>query len=121
MTVDQSDDVLQRLNYFNGERLMAGDLRTEQDYHVGVRRLLNRSLYAPGIVIGMKVELIKSSDPVDKRSVLVRSGLAFDNQGREIYLPEDVKVQVMGAPSSTPGVVFGNLLVVSYRETRKFP
>jgi hypothetical protein len=121
MSVDRSDDALQRLNYFNGERLMAGDFRAEQAYHVEVRRLLNRSLYAPGIVIGMEVEPISSSDPVDKRSVLVRSGLAFDNQGREIYLPEDVKVQVMGAPSSTPGVVFGNLLVVSYRETRKFP
>jgi hypothetical protein len=121
MSVDRSEDALQRLNYFNGERLAAADFRAEQAHHVEIRRLLNRSLFAPGIVVGLEVEPIKSSDPIDKRSVLVRSGLAFDNQGREIYLPEDVKVQVMGAPSSTPGVVFGNLLVISYRETRKFP
>jgi len=109
MSVDRSEDALQRLNYFNGERLAAADFRAEQAHHVEIRRLLNRSLFAPGIVVGLEVEPIKSSDPIDKRSVLVRSGLAFDNQGREIYLPEDVKVQVMGAPSSTPGVVFGNL------------
>ncbi len=121
MNVNQPNDALQRLNYFNGERLAANDFRAEQAYHVEMRRVLNRSLYAPGIVTGLEVEPIKASDPLDKHRVLVKRGLAFDNLGREIFLPEDVKVQVMGAPSSTPGVVFGNLLVVSYREMRKLP
>jgi hypothetical protein len=116
MSADQPD-ALQRLNYFNGQRLAATDLRTEQNYHVGMRRVLNRSLYSSGIVVGMEVE----PDPKDKHRVIVRSGLAFDHLGREIVLPEDVSVQVMGAPSTTPGVVFGNLLTVSYREQRKAP
>jgi hypothetical protein len=110
-------DALQRLNYFNGQRLAAGDFRTEQGYHIGMRQVLNRSLYSSGIVIGLEVEL----DSKDKHKVIVRRGLAFDHLGREIYVPSDVSVQVMGAPSTTPGQVFGNLLTVSYREQRRFP
>ena len=82
-----------------------------------MRRVLNRSLYSAGIVTGVEVEPDKS----DIHRVIVRDGLAFDNLGREIFLPTDVSVLVNGTPSSAPGVVFGNLLVVSYRETRKFP
>ncbi|MFL6623133.1 MAG: hypothetical protein ACJ8NR_11125 [Sulfurifustis sp.] len=117
MSANQSDDALQRLNYFNGQRLAAGDFRAEQDYHMAMRRVLNRSLYSPGIVVGLEVE----PDKADKHRVIVRHGLAFDHLGREIFIPVDVSVQVMGVPSSMPGVVFGNLLVVSYREMRKHP
>ena len=117
MSANLPEDALQRLNYFNGQRLAAADFRTEQGYHVGMRRVLNRSLYSAGIVVGLEVE----PDKTDKHRVIVRQGLAFDYLGREIFIPEDVSVQVMGAPSATPGVVFGNLLVVSYREARKLP
>jgi hypothetical protein len=117
MSANQPDDALRRLNYFNGQRLAAQDFRTEQNYHVAMRPVLNQSLYSSGIVVGMEVE----PDPKDKHRVIVRRGLAFDHLGREILLPEDVSVQVMGAPSTTPGVVFGNLLTVSYREQRTSP
>jgi hypothetical protein len=124
MNADQSDDALQRLNYFNGQRLAAGDFRAEQGHHTGMRRVLNRSLYSPGIVVGLEVVLPPAKnppDPQDQHRVVVKRGLAFDHLGREIFLPVDVAVQVMGAPRSAPGVVFGNLLVVSYRESRRFP
>ena len=123
MSANPSDDALQRLNYFNGQRLAAADFRAEQGHHMGMRRVINRSLYSPGIVVGLEVIPATSNppDPLDKHRVIVKHGLAFDNLGREIFLPVDVKVQVMGAPRSAPGVVFGNLLVVSYRETRQFP
>lgn len=123
MSADQPDEALQRLNYFNGQRLEAGDFRAEQGHHLGMRRVLNRSLYSPGIVAGLEVvkAFPPSTDPADRHRVIVRHGLAFDNLGREIFLPVDVKVQVSGAPRSAPGVVFGNLLVVSYHEARQFP
>jgi len=41
--------------------------------------------------------------------VLIRRGLAFDSLGREIFVPMDMTVLVMGAPSTTPGVVFGKV------------
>jgi hypothetical protein len=123
MSANQSDEALQRLNYFNGQRLAAADLRAEQGHHLGMRRVINRALYSPGIVVGLEVvkAFPPSTDPADQHRVIVKHGLAFDNLGREIFLPVDVKVQVMGAPRSAPGVVFGNLLVVSYRESRQFP
>lgn len=123
MSADPTDDALARLNYFNGQRLAAADFRAEQGHHTGMRRVLNRSLYSPGIVVGLEVvpAAPPSTDPQDKHRVIVKRGLAFDHLGREIFLPVDVAVQVMGAPRSAPGVVFGNLLVVSYRESRRFP
>ena len=115
MTATPIDDALDRLNYFNGQRLAAADLRTEQRYHMGMRRVLNRSLYSAGIVSGLEV----TPDPTSTHRVIVGHGLAFDNQGREIFVPADTPVQVMGTPSSGKGVVFGNLLAVSYREARQ--
>jgi hypothetical protein len=117
MSANPADEALERLNYFNGQRLAANDFRAEQGYHLGMRRVLNRSLYSPGIIVGLEVE----PDKTNTHRVIVRHGLAFDNRGREIFLPIDVFVQAMGAPSSNKGVVFGNLLVISYREQRSHP
>lgn len=108
-------DPRERLNYFNGQRLTASDFRTEQGHHDGMRRILNSSLYSAGVVTGLQVSI----DPANNHHVIVSHGLAFDYLGREIFLPEDVSVLAMGAPSTTKGLVFGNLLVVSYREQRK--
>jgi hypothetical protein len=117
MSTDLIDDPRERLNYFNGQRLAAADFRAEQGHHDGMRRVLNHSLYSAGIVTGLEVEI--DSDDKGKHRVKVRRGLAFDHLGREIYLPEDVSVLAMGAPSTTPGLVFGNLLAISYREQRQ--
>ena len=115
MSANPADEALERLNYFNGQRLAASDFRAEQGHHTGMRRVLNQALYSPGIVAGLQVEL----DKANKHRVIVRRGIAFDYLGREIFLPADQAVQVQGAPSSQPGVVLGNLLVVSYREQRR--
>ena len=52
MSANQADD-LQRLNYFNGQRLAAADFRAEQAHHLGMRHLQNRSLNSSGIVVGL--------------------------------------------------------------------
>ena len=44
MTVPET--VLDRLNYFNGQRLEATDFRAEQAYHMAVRRALNRAPFS---------------------------------------------------------------------------
>jgi hypothetical protein len=108
------DAVLERLNYFNGQRLEAGDFRTEQAYHIGVRRALNRALYSPGIASGLEVR----AHPTDAHRVIVMPGLAIDALGREIILLEPREVLARGSPGSPSGLVLGNYLVVSYREAR---
>jgi hypothetical protein len=105
---------LERLNYFNGQRLEASDFRLEQSYHMRVRRWLNKSLYTRGIAKGLEV-VVKEGD---SHRVVVSPGLALDAEGREIILLEAVEVQVVGSPSSVEGVVYGNYLVIEYGEDK---
>jgi hypothetical protein len=100
---------LERLNYFNGQRLQAGDFRLEQDYHMRVRRWLNRSLYTGGIAMGLEVYAVPGR-PVVK----VQPGLAIDSLGREIILLEAQEVPVM---HDAPGRgMKGSYLVIRYHE-----
>lgn len=105
---------LERLNYFNGQRLEASDFRAEQAYHIAVRRALSRSLFSPGIASGLEVE----QHPTDKHRVIVMPGLAIDAQGREIILLEPRDVLARGSPGSPTGLVLGNYLVISYHEAK---
>jgi hypothetical protein len=116
-TMSVLEPPLERVNYFNGERLEARDYRAEQEYFVRVRRLLNRSLYSPGIVKGLEV----TKHATDTHKVIVAPGLAFDSAGREIVVFEPQTVQVVGMPSTGAGTVLGNFLVISYGEQRGTP
>ena len=108
---------LERLNYYNGQRLEAGDMRTEQDYHVRVRRWLNKSLYTPGIAAGLDVT-VKEGDP---HTVIVHPGLALDPEGREIIVVEEVEAPVTGRASEVGAPVLGNYLVLKYAEEKGAP
>ena len=111
------DPPLDRVNYFNGQRLDATDFRTDQDYQMRVRRKLFSSLYSIGIVQGLEV----TKHPTDVHKIIVAPGVALDFAGREIILLDPTDVQVSGTPSSTPGVIFGNFLVIAYGEQRVQP
>ena len=107
-----SEKPLDRLNYFNGQRLEAGDLKLEQQYHIRVRRWLNKSLYTIGIASGLEV----AQDPANSMNVIVSPGLALDSQGREIILVEQVSLGVVGKYSAQPGIVDGNYLTIQYSD-----
>jgi hypothetical protein len=109
-----SEKPLDRLNYFNGQRLEASDLKLEQQYHIRVRRWLNKSLYTTGIARGL--EVVKDTDPLKAMNVIVSPGLALDSEGREIILLDQISIGVVGKPSIQPGVVDGNYLVIQYNE-----
>jgi hypothetical protein len=108
------DPATERLNYRNGQRLEAADLRAAQDYQIAVRRWLNRSLYTPGIAKGLEV----NASDTNKHKVVISPGLALDVYGREIILTAPQEIFAVGVPSATPGVVFGNYLVIEYYEER---
>src|SRR5687768_10799673 len=111
---DSDDDRLDRLNYYNGQRLEADDFRQEQQYHIFVRRALNRSLYSDGIAAGLEV----TAKEGDLHKVVVSPGLALDQLGREIILREEAEVQVMGTPSEVEGEVFGNYVCLADQEEK---
>ncbi|MEO8018369.1 MAG: hypothetical protein ABI769_11175 [Pseudomonadota bacterium] len=97
---------LERLNYYNGQRLQAADLKLEQDYHIRVRRWLNRSLYSAGIAEGLAVYAIKGQP-----KVRVTPGLAIDHLGREIILLEEAVIDVVDGYHGG-----GPYLTIRYRE-----
>lgn len=112
-----TEDPLDRLNYYNGQRLEAADLRVEQDYHIRVRRTLNKALYTAGIVDGLEVNEVEGST----HEVVVSPGVAFDHDGREIILLEATTVQVYGVPSTKETWVYGNYLTIEYDEETTSP
>jgi hypothetical protein len=75
-----------RVNFFEGQLLTESDLRDEQEYHNGKRKMLNRCRYGSGVLCGLEVI-------VTGRSVLVKPGLALDCYGREIYVAEPTKIE----------------------------
>lgn len=111
------EDPLERLNYFNSQRLEAVDFRLEQAYHMRVRRWINRTLYTAGIGAGLEV----TADPSDDHAVIVSPGLALDALGREIILLNPRRVMACGTPRRADGVTFGNYLVIAYREEKVAP
>ena len=71
---------IKRLNYFNHQFLEEKDFRDEQQYHLEMRRRLNRSLHIWGIAEGL--EVARSGN----REVTVAPGFAIDREGRELVV-----------------------------------
>lgn len=74
---------VKRLNYFTSQFLIDKDFKDEQAYHINMLRTHNQVLHSWGIAQGLNVT--KTGD----KQVSVSSGVAVDNQGREIVLPSD--------------------------------
>jgi hypothetical protein len=74
---------LERVEFFNGERLFAADLQTLEEFQREMRWLHNQSLHQPGVASGFAVAGAKGD-----RQVTVQPGYALDSSGREIVLTE---------------------------------
>jgi hypothetical protein len=83
MTVDFDFLSLERVLFFNGQRLTAEDLTAAQNVNREMRWLHNRSLHQWGVGAGMAVIGEKGA-----REVVVAPGYALDALGREIVLAE---------------------------------
>ena len=70
-----------RNNYFLGKLMTARDFFSEQEYFNSKRRLGNRFMFSPGIMIGMNVFL------TDDKTFSLEPGIAIDYYGREIVIP----------------------------------
>jgi hypothetical protein len=82
---------VKRLHYFDHQFLRADDFTAEQDYHLGLRRLHNRTLHTSGVTEGLDVTFQGGAT-----SVTVSAGAAIDALGREIVLADDQTVELSG-------------------------
>jgi len=100
---------VERLTFFDGQRLFASDLQGIEAFHREMRWLHNQSLHQPGIGLGLAV-----TGRRDEREVSVGPGYALDALGREIVLTRDRVEQVPPAASDDAGSSVFFDLAVSY-------
>ncbi len=89
----------ERLRFFNGRLLTAGDFALEQNYFRGKLKLHNRALHGFGIVSGLKVT-------VQSGKVVVTAGLALDCEGNELVVETDESIS---GPPATWQTAYVNL------------
>ena len=73
-----------RNRYYKGKMLTSVDFESEQRYMNDKRRFLNTMVTGSGIVCGMNVVSL------DDQSLLIESGMAIDDNGREIVIENSV-------------------------------
>ncbi len=99
---------IKRMRYFDQQLLVLKDFTDEQDYHREMRRRHNRSLHTSGVANGLDVT------KTGAKEVTVKSGMAIDNQGREIVLEADTKIDLSNATLFPPSSSV--LVTISYAE-----
>src|SRR5580692_5353017 len=100
---------LERITFFNGQRLLAGDLQDLDTYEREMRWLHNMSLHQPGIGSGYAVSGKKGD-----RQVTISPGYAIDALGREIILTMPDTEQVPPVADNGAGQPAFYYLLVSY-------
>lgn len=100
---------IERLQFFNGQRLFATDLQGLEAFNREMRWLHNRSLHQPGIGAGFAVYGKKGD-----RQVTIGPGYAIDAEGREIILTEDEIEPVPPVSTDAEGRPVVYYLTVSY-------
>jgi len=103
---------LERVQFFNGERLVASDLQTLEEFQREIRWLHNRSLHQPGVASGFAVAGAKGD-----RQVTVQPGYAIDASGREIVLTQPDVEAVPPVADDGAGNPVTFYLTVSYPAT----
>ena len=88
---------IERLQFFNGQRLFASDLQGVEAFNREMRWLHNKSLHQPGIGNGFAVTGRKGD-----REVTIGPGYAIDADGREIVLTQG-RVEPVPPVASDPG------------------
>lgn len=100
----------ERNRYYAGKMLTSADFQAEQNYVNNKRRFVNNMMFGSGVVCGCNVLSL------DDLSILVESGMAIDNFGREIVIASSV-VKKLSAIEGFDTIT-GNkaLLCIKYRE-----
>jgi hypothetical protein len=111
MAIFDETRVVERLQYFNGQRLFASDLQGIEAFNREMRWLHNHSLHQPGIGNGFTVSGQKGD-----RQVSIGAGYAIDARGREIVLTQAHLEPVPPVSGEDDGQSVFYDLTVSYPE-----
>lgn len=113
MSIIGGTQFVERIQFFNGERLFASDLQALEAFNREMRWLHNQSLHQPGIGSGFAV-----TGNVGDRQVTIYPGYALDSQGEEIILTETFVDPIPPvANNGSGGSVFYDLTVSYPQDT----
>ncbi len=105
--------LFERINFFKGLFMEAGDWEKEQAYHSEKRRFHNKYLHTPGVAMGCLGDL-KVTAAASGTSLNVAAGYAIDGEGRDLYLPEAKEVVVPPLQSFHGSIIL--YVTISYKE-----
>jgi len=109
MTILGSAQFLERIQFFNGERLFAADLQALEAFNREMRWLHNQSLHQAGVGSGFLV-----TGNTGDRQVVVSPGYALDSCGREIILTEPQTISIPPVADDGSGAPVYYDLAVAY-------
>ena len=109
MAIIGETQFLERIQFFNGERLFTTDLQTLEAFNREMRWLHNQSLHQPGVGSGYAV-----AGNVGDREVTISPGYALDSLGREIILTQTLIQPIPPVADNGSGGSVFYLLTVSY-------
>lgn len=104
-----------RNRYYQGKILTSADFTSEQLYMNGKRQFVNRMIAGAGIVCGLNVTSL------DDQSIMVESGVAIDDMGREITVDSSA-VKKLSAIEGFESLESGRAsLCIRFQETETQP
>lgn len=104
-----------RNRYYKGKMLTSADFESEQLYMNHKRQFMNRMITGAGIVCGLNVISL------DDQSLMIESGVAVDDMGREIVADSSV-VKKLSAVSGFESLETGRAaLCIRYQENETQP
>jgi hypothetical protein len=109
MPLTLSKKPIERIQFFNGQRLFAADLQDLEEFNRMMRWLHNESLHQAGVASGYAVSGNKGDS-----QITVQPGYAIDESGREIVLTQPIVIQVPPVANDGQGNAVYYDLVVSY-------
>jgi hypothetical protein len=109
MSLAVSSKPIERIQFFNGQRLFASDLQDLEAFNRLMRWLHNQTLHQAGVASGYAVTGNKGDS-----QITVQPGYAIDSQGREIVLTKSTVIQVPPVANDGQGNAVYYDLVVSY-------
>lgn len=107
---------VERPQFFDGERLTAGDLLDAQSYERDLRWLHNRCLHPWGVAVGLPVTGARGD-----KAATVGAGYALDCRGRDLIVADPVTLQVPPVAGDGKGGAVGYLLTASYLDDAGLP
>ncbi|HSS95545.1 MAG TPA: hypothetical protein VLK33_00865 [Terriglobales bacterium] len=109
MAIIGETQFLERIQFFNGQRLFADDLQTLEAFNREMRWLHNQSLHQPGVGSGYAI-----TGNIGDRAVVISPGYALDSEGREIILTESLTLAIPPVADNGSGGSVFYFLTVSY-------